>query len=273
MRDGEAFGTMANIREIKEQPSDPIGGASGEKTYYDVRFLGKRNAPGFPYTVANEIVATQIGLALGLNLPTVIAHTVAGTPVALIQWLDRDPAMQAPPPATAQALEHYVDGHADEVHGAIVFDLFVANNDRAFGPLRRNLLLDDDGRLLLYDHGNACFYRPRPAARIEAGVPRLDAIEQDMGALFDMDKKGNHYREFLTDWSLVEMWCERIRALPEFLIKGAVDRIPSEMAPPDPSERDRLTEFLLTRRGYLVEHIRQSQEYFPGLSKRDGGVG
>jgi hypothetical protein len=263
---------MAFIREIKELPTDPIGGASGEKTYYTVQFLRKGGTPEFPYTVANEVVATQIGLALGLNLPMVITHVVAGKVVALIQMFDRDPAMQAPPPATAQALRQYVAGHPEEVHGAIVFDLFIANNDRAFGPERRNLFLDDFGRLLLIDHGNACFYRPRPAAGIQAGIPRLESVEKNLGALFDMDHKASHYREFLTEWDLVKQWCQRIEALPDFLIRAAVDRIPADLAPPDAAGRKRLAEFLLARRGYLFDHILRWRKLFSGLSRRKGGT-
>ena len=148
---------------------------------------------------------------------------------------------------------------------AIVFDLYVANNDRAFGPQRRNLFLDERGRLSLYDHGNACFYRPRTAAGIQAGVPRLNAVERNLKALFDMDHKGCHYREFLTDRNLVQKWCDRIKALPDFLIHAAVDRIPSDLARPDASERKRLAEFLLNRRSYLFDHILKSRKYFPGL--------
>jgi hypothetical protein len=263
---------MAYIKEIRELPSDPIGGASGEKSFYNVQFLGKRNAPEFPYTVANEVVATQIGLALGLNLPTVLTFTTGGTTVALVQMIDRDPNMHAGPPATALALKDYLEQHAEEVHGAIVFDLFVANNDRAFGPQRRNLLLDEHRRLLLYDHGNACYYRPRPAARIQAGVPRLEAVAKNLAALFDMDHKGSHYREFLTDWSLVKQWCERIKALPDFLIRAAVNRIPPQLSQPDVFERERLAEFLLARRIYLFDHILRGKKYFSGLPRRKGGA-
>ncbi|TWT44152.1 hypothetical protein RAS1_05600 [Phycisphaerae bacterium RAS1] len=56
---------MSYICEIIETPGDPLGGQSGEKTTYNVQFLGKKNNPDFPYTVANEIVATHIGIALG----------------------------------------------------------------------------------------------------------------------------------------------------------------------------------------------------------------
>jgi len=167
-------------------------------------------------------------------------------------------------------MAEYVHDHPWEVHGAIVFDLFVANNDRAFGPERRNLMIDGSGRLLLYDQGNACFYRPRPAAGIFAGIPRLDAVEVELPKLFDMDHKGNHYREFLTDWNLAEQWCQRIAALPDFLIESAVNRIPVQLNPPSEQERHRLSDFLIKRKDYLFKQIVRWQTYFPGLPARTG---
>jgi hypothetical protein len=255
------------VTEITELPGDPIGGASGEKRRFHAEFLGKTNNQEFPFTVANEVVAASIGMALGLNVPTVLTHRVGGEDCVLVQVVGRDPRMQQPPPATAKALQEYVEAHQFEVHGAIVFDLYMANNDRAFGPLRRNLMLDGSGRLLLYDNGNACFYRHRPAESIVAGIPRLDAVEADLRAMFDMDAKGNHYREFLTDWGLVREWCERIGKLPEFLIEAAVDRIPSTAA--QDVERQRLVEFLINRRGRLYDQIKGCVESFPGLSQEE----
>ncbi len=257
-----------NVVEVKEEPGDPLGGGSGEKRHFTVEYIGKTNNPDFPFTIANEVVATQVGLALGLNLPTVITATVGNEPIVLIQSLDRDLGMQAPPPPTAAKLKTYVDEHPDEVHGAIVFDLYVANNDRAFGPQRRNVMLNDQGKLVLIDQGNACFYRPRPIVGILAGIPRLDAVEKSLPAMFDMDHKGNHYRGFLTNWQYVENWCERIRALPEFLIAAAVGRIPVNLERPSDAERQRLIEFLLSRRGRLFDQIVQNRSYFPGLPKR-----
>ena len=254
------------IEEIRELPSDPLGGASGEKLFFDVRFLGKANNPDFPFTVANEIVATEIGRALGLNLPVVITHFSEETTLALVQMTTRDPAIQAGPPATALVLEEYVDKHPREVHGAIIFDLFVANNDRAFGPERRNLALDEDGRLQLYDQGNACFYRPRPSADIEAGIPRLDAVEKDLTAMFDMAHKGNQYFDLLVDWKLVEEWSDRLKALPEFLIEAAVGRISAGLERPSRLERERLTDFLVGRRGRLFDDIVKWKHCFPGLA-------
>jgi hypothetical protein len=258
------------ITELIEQPGDPLGGTSEEKRRFRVEFIGKRGNADFPYTVANEVVASHLGIALGLNLPTVLTHTMDGVTLALIQMVGRDRQTQQPPPATSRALAEYVSAHPWEVHGAIVFDLFVANNDRAFGPERRNLMLDSSGKLLLYDQGNSCFYRPRPAARIVAGIPRLDAVEAELPELFDMDHKGNQYRQFLTDWSLVDEWCERIAALPDFLIESVINRVPIVANPPSEQERQRLCEFLIKRKAHLREHIVRWRTYFPGLPAKTG---
>ena len=257
------------ISEIVEQPSDPLGGSSGEKRRFTVQFIGKSNNAEFPYTIANEVVATYLGIALGINLPSVLTHTLADNTFVLIQEVNRDPSLQQSPPATSRVLAEFVASHPWEIHGAIVFDLFVANNDRAFGPERRNLMLDTDGQLLLYDQGNACYYRHRPVAKIEGGIQRLNAVEADLTALFDMDHKENHYREFLTDWSLVEQWCDRIRSLPEYVIESAANRIPKQLSVPTMEERHRLIEFLVRRREYLFEHINRFKVAFPGLPSRE----
>lgn len=251
------------VTEVKERPGDPLGGASGEKFYFNVEFLGKRNNPDFPYQIANEVVASQIGIALGLEIPSFFTHRHADETVFLTQMRERHPV-------TTRELQDFAESHTDEVHGAIVFDLFVANNDRAFGPERRNLFLDARRRLVLYDHGNACFYRPRPKAGIQAGVRRLEAVTKNLAAIFDMDHRENYYRQLLTDWPLVEKWCERVKAVPEFQIVAAVARIPSELERPNEAERAKLEEFLLARRLDLFDQILKHRSCFSGLPKRKG---
>lgn len=255
------------INEIIEQPTDPLGGASGRKRLFNVQFLAKEDNAEFPFTAANEIVAAQLGITLGLNVPAVFSYRIDGKSLVFIQMVDRDPEIVKGPPASSPALQQHVHDHPDEVHAAIVFDLFIANNDRAFGPIRRNLAIDHRKRLFLYDHGNACFYRNRLQAGIVAGIPRLKAVAANLQALFDMKQK-NHYWEFLTDWNLVETWCDRIRQLPDFVIQSAVDRIPDYLAQPTAAERSALTEFLVARKGYLLDHIIERAELFAGLPKR-----
>ncbi len=256
------------VREFTELPGDPLGGASGAKRFFHVEFLGKSDSPDFPLTVANEVVASELGRALGLNVPSVITHSVGGDTLVLVQMLDRDPRLQHGPPATARALKESVEADPHALHGAIVFDLYVANNDRAVGPERRNLALDPEGRLQLFDHGNACFYRPRPTAGVECGITRLTSVAADLKNLFDMDHKKNHYREYLTDWALVEEWCARIKELPDFLVEGIVARVPKGLARPTAEERGELASFLVKRRTYLFDHIAGNPALFPGLPPR-----
>jgi hypothetical protein len=252
-----------NVIEIRQLPGELLSGASGDKAEFLVRFIGKTNNQDFPYTVANEIVGSIVGQAIGLNVQTVLPHSLNGQDAVLIQRSPRHAVMQQGPPATAAALAAYVENHADEIHGCIIFDLYIANNDRAVGPLRRNLLIDPDGRLLLIDNGNSCFYRHRQKDGIEAGIPRLVAVERDLRALFDMDYKKNVYRELLRDWTLVEKWCDRIRQIPPFLLEAAVDKIPHGSA--TEVERKALVDFLVRRRTCLLDQIKESKDAFPGL--------
>ena len=129
-------------------------------------------------------------------------------------------------------------------------------------------MLDGEGRLLLYDQGNACYYRNRLHAGIEAGVQRLDAIEKDLSAMFDMAHKENHYLEFLTKWDLVEELCSQIRELPDFLIEAAVARIPTYLPRPTADERHKIIQFLIARKASLLDCITDRQDLFKGLPKR-----
>ncbi len=253
------------VTEMTELPDDPLGGSSGKKRHFLAEHLGKANEPDFPFTVANEIVASFLGATLGLHVPPVFAFGRGDSTLVLVQMSDRDARMQQGPPATARAIEEYVAAHPDEVHGAVIFDLYVANNDRAFGPVRRNLILDGRGQLVLIDQGNACFYRRRREAGIEPGTARLDAVAADLRALFDMDHKGNLYRQLVTRWDLVQSWCGRIERLPDYVIDAAIARIPHDLTRPTPDERAALRAFLLDRRARLLGQIAANPAMFPNL--------
>src|ERR1051325_3983141 len=253
------------VEEIIEQPIDPLGGASGAKRRFNVQFMGKGNNAEFPFTVANEVVATNLGIILGLNVPTVLSYRIENQPLVFVQMVNRDPETMQKPPASSATLSEFVRNNQDAVHAAIIFDLFVANNDRAFGPVRRNVALDVRKKLFLYDQGNACFYRNRRAAGIVAGIPRLIAVAKSLEAMWDMRHKGNHYFEFLTDWSLVESSCQMIAALPDFVLRNVIQRIPDYVEHPDATERAALEEFLIKRKKYLIDHVVQWATLFPGL--------
>ena len=100
---------------------------------------------------------------------------------------------------------------------------------------------------------------------MKAGTARLEAVEKDLPALFDMDHKGNFCRQCLTDWKLVEKWCNLVEQLPDFVIQSAVLRTPASDVCPTKAELDRLTVFLVERKRYLMEHIQRWKTYFTGL--------
>ena len=260
----------ADLYRIQELPPDNLGGASGEKRKFRVEFIGKAPSERFPHTVANEVVSSYIGTVLGFQIPTVIPHTIGGDSLALILWMSPAARQQDGPPLTSRELSQYLaqDEHMDEVHGAIVLDLFLANADRSFGTQRRNLAVDQaTGRLVLFDFGNALFYRHREHLGIQAGIPRLQSVTQSLRNMFDKEGKNpqDYYFQLLQRWELVEKWCARIRELPDYVVENAVTRIPAGIEPPTAEERRTLVEFLKHRRNYLLEHIRSCPELFPGL--------
>lgn len=260
------------VPQMIEEPGDEIGGASGLKFRFQVQFQAKTDSELFPFTIANEIAAAAIGQALGLTVPSVLTYLIDGTSYVLSHLIDRrsDMAKPTPPPITSANLARWVGEHPREVHGAIMFDLFLANNDRAFGPDRRNLFIDSDDQLVLYDNANGCFYRNRPNAGIAAGISRLDSVEANLQAMFDMAHKNNTYFDLLDRWDLIDFWVDRIQALPDFLLADAVERTPEYLARPTPGERQRLSEFLIARKRYLADHIMRYQACFPRLPSRGG---
>lgn len=250
---------------VRENPLDELGGATGTAAEFTIQFVGKVSKPEFPYTVANECIAAALGAALGLPVAPGITDEVDGKPYFFCQKIRKHGNSQVGPPASTKAIENFVDANPLLVHGAIVFDLYIANNDRAFAPERRNLGLDDDSRLFLYDHGNCCFYRHRKSAGIIGGVDRLHAVEGSLDAMFDMDHKGNRYWELLADEKLVDHWIDRIKQIPDFMIDAFIEMIPPSTNPPNGQEREALADFLKKRRHYLRDQIMANNQHFPSL--------
>ncbi len=255
--------------ELIEAPSDELGGKSGPKAIFTARFIGKWDEPQRPYTVANETIAAAIGTALGLPIAPGITDEIGGKPYFLSQELHKPGDKQVGPEGGAPAVEKLLSNNQLLVHGAIIFDLYIANNDRGFLPDRRNIAVDADGRLFLYDHGNCCFYRNRDSEGIVAGVSRLEAVEASLDAMFDMGSKPNMYWELLTDIKMADFWLNRLEMIPDFMLDAFVSMIPSAVDPPNEHERKALAEFLKKRRHYLREHILADKKHFPMLGGRE----
>ena len=251
--------TLKNLPPIVvELPSDELGGASGAR-YFHVLAVGKANTPEYPYNVANEKIASEIGRALGLPIPEVVLYRLAGEWTAFSCFVEQTESSETAPSGTASQIQAYYREHPEELHGMICFDLFIGNNDRKTD----NLVLGEDGIVRLIDHANSLFYRPTGST--QAGVARLKAIQDDLSAMFD---KPHWFLGALESWERVDEWCQRMGSLPPYFIECIVNNLPSGIL--SGLERHRAIEFLTTRKDRMQGIIENNLSLFPALKKRGG---
>ena len=239
-----------------ELPSDELGGASGAR-FFHVLAVGKANSSEYPYTVANEKIASEIGRALGLRVPEVLLYRLFGKWVAFSCFIEQTESGETPPSGSALQIQSYYQTHPEELHGMVLFDIFIGNNDRKTD----NLVLGEDGIVRLIDHANSLFYRPTSSSK--AGVARLEAIQNDLSAMFD---KRHWFLDALESWEIIDEWCRRIEALPEYFIHSTINNLPVSVL--SDVERRSAIEFLTARRHLMRGIIEDNLSLFPTLKKR-----
>lgn len=124
-----------------------VGGSTGAREV-TLRGYAKENTADYPYTVANEFVASRIGHRLGLPLPPgslVQPSQPSGQP----GWVTLAFTLLDPPDVDPSEVVKEVPELAAAV---LVFDLLIANQDRHAG----NLWLDGR-RLDVFDHSHCLF--------------------------------------------------------------------------------------------------------------------
>lgn len=159
-----------SIDRIIELPEDPLGGTAGAKLFH-VSFAGKTSSETFPYIVFNEKVAGEIGRMLGLYCPEVLIEPFDDWWYFFSRWQETTRQGTLLPPGSASDLAAFFQRNPEYVHGVIVFDLYVGNNDRR----RDNIVLRNDGRLALIDQGNALLYYPSSDSGV-SGIERLESL-------------------------------------------------------------------------------------------------
>lgn len=180
----------------------------------EVRGLAKANDVA-PFTIANEIAAARLGQVLGLPIPAgIIAEDSSGK----LYYLSLDVSKtghQLPPvhPPDLIASEPFLAA------GAVVFDFFIANEDRHAG----NLSLDPafvPPRLSLFDHGHALL----GAAAIQ-GELRLDATRNIPGCLGTPSGNRHALLDHITSASDIQAWVDRVEQLPDYVIADACSAV------------------------------------------------
>jgi hypothetical protein len=241
-----------------ELPSDELGGASGARYFY-VLTIGKRDTPDYPYTVANEKIACEIGRSIGLRIPEVLLYREAGHWYCFSHFVRRTESDETVPSGTARELEAFYAANPTELQGLICFDLFICNNDRKTD----NLILGEDQKVWLIDHANGLFYRP--TSENKYGIPRLMAVRGDLKNLFD---KPHRFIESLNSWEHIDMWCDRISQIPSFFIHAVIENLPLGVLTSE--ERGFLYQFLEERKLSMRRLIEGNLPLFPNLRERGG---
>jgi hypothetical protein len=241
-----------------ELPSDELGGASGA-SYFHVLTIGKRDTPKFPYTVANEKIASELGRAIGLRIPEVLLYPVAGNWYCFSHFIRRTESDETVPAGTARELEAFYVANPTELQGMICFDLFICNDDRKTD----NFIVGEDQRVWLIDHANGLFYRPTFGNK--HGIPRLLSIKDDLRELFD---KPHRFIESLNSWEHIDMWCDRITQIPSYFIQSVIDNLSAGVLNND--ERGFLPQFLGERKLETRSLIERNRSLFPTLLDRGG---
>ena len=241
-----------------ELPSDELGGASGA-SYFHVLTIGKRDTREYPYTVANEKIASELGRAIGLRIPEVLLYAVAGNWYCFSHFMRRTESGETVPAGTAREIEAFFAANPTELQGMICFDLFICNNDRKTD----NLIVGEDQKVWLIDHANGLFYRPTSGT--EHGIPRLLAVKDDLRNLFD---KPHRFIGSLNSWEHIDTWCDRISKIPSYFIQGVIDNLPPGIL--NSEERGFLCQFLEERKLSMRSLIEGNPSLFPALRDRGG---
>lgn len=241
-----------------ELPSDELGGASGA-SYFHVLTIGKRDTPQYPYSVANEKIASELGRAIGLRVPEVLLYPVAGNWYCFSHFIRQTESGETVPGGTARDLDEFFAANPSELQGMICFDMFICNNDRKTD----NFIIGEDQKVWLIDHANALFYRP--TAGNQYGIPRLLAVKDDLKAMLD---KPHRFIKSLNSWEHIEMWCDRISQIPSYFIQAVIDNLPPGIL--NSEERGFLYPFLEERKLSMRSLIEGNRSLFPALRDRGG---
>ncbi len=221
-----------------------MGGAVGHgvmgSQHIGVAGVAKPAVPNNPFALANEIVCGELGRVLRLPIPPGFIVEDNGTRYHVS--LNFNLAGQDLPPADAAAL---VQAQPDLACGIILFDTWVVNRDRH----RRNLAFDTStGRVSLFDHSHAFLSGSAGRAHLVGNHDKLGigghCLAREVTALTHMPR-----------------WSERISAIPEYYIREVVQDA-RDLGLPN-GDADFCIDFLLERRGRLLDLVQQERATFP----------
>lgn len=181
---------------------DGAGGTTGAR-HATIGGIVKIASDERPYDVANEYICGRLGLMMGLPVPPgALVETKLGLGYLSLRFGRRN---ETPPMAIP---EHVIEDHPSFASGAIVFDTWIANEDR--DPF--NLAYSRAGRIppSAFDHADALF----GPDQVTDLAKRLDRPIQH-GCLLPL----------LKDVSHLPTWTGRVKRIDDGMIRALCDEV------------------------------------------------
>lgn len=210
----------------------PVGIGSTGARRCTIGAIAKFNQRGSTYCVANEFVASRLGIMLGLPIPhgVMVKDEEGRFSYLSLRVTGQD---EAPPPVIPADLAR---DHPDLVAGIIVFDHWIANHDRH----EENMAyVPGVWPPFFFDHANALLGGSDSTFR---GLRRLETAGLNGLDNFCLEP-------FINDTSRFEPWITQIEGLSEVAIKTICQE--ASQSGLSVEESDALVAFLLRRRRTL----------------------
>lgn len=239
----------------------PVGGASDTRVVH-LKAFAKLNTATTPFVVANEYVASRLGLRLGLPLPpgTLIEPEQASGPPA---WVTVAFSKDEPPPVDPVEV---VQRAPDLAAGVAVFDLLIGNFDRHAGNLRLS-----GQRLDVFDHSHALFgVDGDPVANLQT---LREQFALDGPTLWGVQWNRHCLIDHLTDVGSMQDWVSDVKdQLKDRFLRQVADEVAAIRVGINSAAADALVEFLSYRRDNLNEMLKNNQQEFPQIAQWGLGI-
>ena len=243
-----------------ERWNDPVGRGVTGTQHVTLGGYAKVNTPKFPFCVANEFLASRIGVRLGITVPPGTLVQAQGT--AEVGWVTLTFGDDLPPVRPAEIVTDIPSPAA----GLIVFDTFILNNDRH----TRNLAYrPSQKRMEVFDHSHSLFGSGTGdlETRLQSCRDRLVIDGTAIGG------RRHCLLDRVDDPNEILGWAEKLvrEVHEEFITESCRDVALNSLGPTD-EQCDRMAEFLISRREQLVEVIRSEKSEFRSIHEEDWGL-
>ncbi|MGA3065511.1 MAG: HipA family kinase [Tepidisphaeraceae bacterium] len=225
---------------------NPVGAGAMGSFYITVSGIAKAAIPSEPFAVANEVICGELARVLRLPIPPgFIVTDPKGKPHHTS--LNFNLSGQNLPPANCPAI---LSQKPWEAAGTIIFDIWVANSDRHNG----NLAFDNrTNEMMLFDHSHAFMRGVQGQQRLANVTNSLGINQPTKHCLGSIIQSTDHFFE----------WSERVRQIPEFCIRGAVEYA-AQVGLPN-ADVQFCVDFLMNRQNKLMPLVHNSRGEFPNV--------